>query len=132
MESVMQPYEIRQFRDGTIDYSNYYARPVRLLTPEMHRFCREAMSAKLWLVMVATIVMLALLPILAGDRTATNTATPKSEPAQVLRERTGTLQNSDPQRWWNGYGKTTTRGQVTAVAELQRQLHRTKTTIAMR
>ena len=34
----MSPYEIRQRRDGSIDYNHYYARPVSLLTPAMRRF----------------------------------------------------------------------------------------------
>ena len=42
----MQPYEVRQFGDGSIDYNNYYARPVTLLTPAMRRFCRETMAVR--------------------------------------------------------------------------------------
>ena len=61
----MQPYEIRQLRDGSIDYNNYCARPVSLLTPAMRRFGREAASPKIWLVMIATVAALALLPMLA-------------------------------------------------------------------
>jgi hypothetical protein len=45
-EEAMQPYEVRQFGDGSIDYNNYYARPVTLLTPAMRRFCREAMAVR--------------------------------------------------------------------------------------
>ena len=62
----MQPYEIRQLRDGTIDYNSYYARPVSLLTPAMRRFGREAVSLKMWLVMaLATCLTLAVIPMLA-------------------------------------------------------------------
>jgi len=67
----MQPYEIRQLRDGTIDYSNYYARPVRMLTPEMRQFCRQP---KTWLFMAATVAVLALLPMLLADRTVGNSS----------------------------------------------------------
>ena len=66
MEIVMQPYEIRQLRDGTIDYNSYYARPVSLVTPAMRRLGREAASPKIWLVMIATIAALALVPMLAA------------------------------------------------------------------
>ena len=61
----MQPYEIRQLRDGSIDYNNYCARPVSLLTPAMRRLGRDAASPKIWLVMIATVTALALLPMLA-------------------------------------------------------------------
>jgi hypothetical protein len=54
-EKAMQPYEIRQLRDGTIDYSSYYARPVSLLTPNMYRFCRQAASVKTFLLVVVTV-----------------------------------------------------------------------------
>jgi hypothetical protein len=68
VEKAMQPYEIRQLRDGSIDYNNYYARPVSLLTPNMRRFCRQAVSPKIWLFMASTIAALALLPMLASER----------------------------------------------------------------
>jgi hypothetical protein len=62
----MQPYEIRQLRDGTIDYNSYYARPVSLVTPAMRRFARETVSFKTWLVMaLATCLTLAVIPMLA-------------------------------------------------------------------
>ena len=51
----MQPYEVRQFRDGTIDRNAYFARPVPLLTPSMYRFCQQATSLKTALIVVATI-----------------------------------------------------------------------------
>jgi hypothetical protein len=41
----MQPYEIRQFRDGSIDYNNYYGRPISL-TPAVRQLCRWAVSLK--------------------------------------------------------------------------------------
>lgn len=63
----MQPYEIRQLSDGSIDYNNFIARPISLLTPNMRRFSRQAMSAKLWLIMGATIAALALIPILLAE-----------------------------------------------------------------
>ncbi len=62
----MQPFEIRQLRDGTIDYNSYYARPVSLLTPAMRSFGREVVSLKMWLVMaLATCLTLAVIPMLA-------------------------------------------------------------------
>jgi hypothetical protein len=60
----MQPYEIRQLSDGSIDYNQYYARPVSLLTPAMQRFCRQSRSLKTVVIMaavVATIVVTALM-----------------------------------------------------------------------
>jgi beta-lactamase regulating signal transducer with metallopeptidase domain len=60
----MQPYEIRQLRDGSIDYNNYVARPVSLLTPNMRRYCKQAMSLRLWLILVVTAGVLAFLPLL--------------------------------------------------------------------
>jgi hypothetical protein len=58
MEKAMQPYEIRQFRDGTIDYNTYYARPISLLAPNMYRFCRHAASLKTALIVAATVTAL--------------------------------------------------------------------------
>ena len=63
----MQPYEIRQCRDGTIDYNNYIARPVSLLTPSMRRFCRQAVTTKFWLLVPGTMAVLALIPILIAE-----------------------------------------------------------------
>ena len=54
----MQPYEIRQFRDGRIDYNAYYARPISPLTPNMYRFCRQAASLKTALIVVGTVAAL--------------------------------------------------------------------------
>jgi hypothetical protein len=51
----MQPYEIRQFRDGTIDYNNYHARPVRLLTPAMRRLFSNMPALTTALVAIAAI-----------------------------------------------------------------------------
>jgi hypothetical protein len=42
----MQPYEIRQSRDGTIDYNSYYARPMTFVSPGLFRLCRQAASPK--------------------------------------------------------------------------------------
>jgi len=41
----MQPHEVRQFRDGTIDYNNYHARPISL-APTVRRLCRWLTSLK--------------------------------------------------------------------------------------
>ena len=57
----MQPYEIRQLRDGSIDYNNYYARPARLLTPAMHRFWRASL-ATLLIVAAAAVLSAAINP----------------------------------------------------------------------
>ena len=54
----MQPYEIRQFHDGTIDYNAYYARPISPLSPNMYRFCRQAASLKTLMIVAATVAAL--------------------------------------------------------------------------
>jgi hypothetical protein len=51
----MQPHEIRQRPDGSIDYNQYYARPVILLTPATRRFCRRGRSLKTVAIMAAVI-----------------------------------------------------------------------------
>ena len=63
----MQLYEIRQLRDGTIDRSAYYARPVSPSIPKARRAVRQAAgSSKLWLVMTfVTCLTLAVIPMLA-------------------------------------------------------------------
>ena len=40
MEKTMSPYEIRQSRDGSINYDHYYVRPVSVLSLPMRRFLR--------------------------------------------------------------------------------------------
>lgn len=66
----MQPYEIRQFPDGTIDYNSYYARPISLLTPTMNRFCRSAASLKTLLIVAATVASIIFVASASTHRTA--------------------------------------------------------------
>src|SRR5262245_34705904 len=142
MENVMQPYEIRQFRDGSIDYSNYYARPVSLLAPNLRRFNWNAVSPKVWLLMAATIAALTIIPVLMGNRAAANPRIVAPEGTKVneqqvaafrsvqdLHDRISVLANSDALRWGEGYGKSTGRSQAAAIEELQRQLAETKVAI---
>jgi hypothetical protein len=78
----MQPYEIRQLPDGSIDYNQYYARPVSLLTPAMRRFCRRSRSLKILAITaaaVATIVAAASI-----HRTECTHCTSASIPADQL------------------------------------------------
>ena len=65
----MQPYEIRQFRDGTIDYNAYYARPISSLTPNMYRLCRQAASLKTLLIVIATVAALVFTASISTHRT---------------------------------------------------------------
>ena len=66
----MQPYEIRQFRDGTIDYNSYYARPISLLTPTMYRFCRSTASLKALGIVAATAASIIFVASASTNRTA--------------------------------------------------------------
>ena len=75
----MQPYEIRQRRDGSIDYNFYYARPVSLLTPNMYRFCRRAASLKTALIVAATVASI----IFAASASTHRTACAQCAPANV-------------------------------------------------
>jgi len=75
----MRPYEIRQMRDGRIDYNNFYARPVSLTTPEIRRFCRQAAAPKKLLLVAATVSALMLfLAALPNTRTACAQCAPSS------------------------------------------------------
>ena len=56
----MTPYEIRQFGDGSIDYNNYFARPIRLTTPAMRGAVRKLASLR-----GATIALVALTAVIA-------------------------------------------------------------------
>jgi hypothetical protein len=76
MEKAMQPYEIRQFRDGSIDYNTYYARPISLLTPNMYRFCRQVASLKTAVLVVATVAALVIAASHSTHRTACAPCTP--------------------------------------------------------
>jgi hypothetical protein len=51
----MQPYEIRQLSDGSIDYNAYHARPVSLLTPAMRRMFKRMTALKIALITVALV-----------------------------------------------------------------------------
>jgi hypothetical protein len=62
----MQPYEIHLRRDGSIDYNNYYARPVSLLTPAMRRFCKQVRSTKAIAVVIAAIAVVTIGVATAG------------------------------------------------------------------
>ena len=64
----MQPYEIRQFRDGSIDYNNYYARPVSLLSPGLRRVCRPARALAVILVVIAGVTAATIAASAAGQR----------------------------------------------------------------
>ena len=140
----MQPYEIRQRSDGSIDYSHYYARPVSLM-PHLRRFSPTAVSPKMWLAMAVTLAALALTPALAVERTVAHFQTSAATSAQIgerqaasfksaqaLHARMEVLANSDPRKWWDGYGKSTSRSQSAAIAELQRQLDKTRAVMAAR
>ena len=72
----MQPYEIRQFRDGAIDYNSYCARPISLLTPNMYRFCRQAASLKTILVVAATVAAIIFAASASTHRTACGSCAP--------------------------------------------------------
>jgi hypothetical protein len=72
----MQPYEIRQFRDGTIDYNSYCARPISLLTPNMHRFCRQAASIKAMLIVAVAVGALIFVASASSHRTACTNCAP--------------------------------------------------------
>ena len=101
----MQLYEIRQLCDGSIDYNNYVARPVSLLTPNMRRFSRQAVSAKFLLLMAATVAALVLIPIVAADRAVGERATTRIQSGAEA---------------------------TAAIADLQRQLGETTAVMAMR
>lgn len=62
----MQPYEIRQLPDGSIDYNQYYARPIRLLTPAMRKFMGALASPATLLTIAATAAIVALASPLLG------------------------------------------------------------------
>ena len=62
----MQPYEIRQLSDGSIDYNNYCARPIRLLTPAMGLFARQAASPRTLLVLAAAVAFATIASPLVG------------------------------------------------------------------
>jgi hypothetical protein len=55
MEEDMQPYEIRQLSDGSIDYNAYHARPISLLTPAMRRMFKRITALKVALIIVAAV-----------------------------------------------------------------------------
>lgn len=80
----MQPYEIRQFRDGTIDYNSYCARPISLLTPNMYRFCRQAASLKTMLIVTATVAALVFAASNSTHRTACAQCAPINQSATII------------------------------------------------
>ena len=80
----MQPYEIRQFRDGRIDYDSYCARPISLLTPNMYRFCRASSFLKTMLIVAATVAVLVFAASNSTHRTACAQCTPMNPSATII------------------------------------------------
>jgi len=72
----MQPYEIRQFNDGRINYNLYHAQPIPLLSPKMYRFCRQAASPKTVAIVVVTVAVLIFAASASTHRSACATCTP--------------------------------------------------------
>ena len=79
----MQPYEIRQFSDGTINYNSYHARSISLLTPDMYRFCRQAASLKTVATVAVTVAALIFAASVSTHRTACATCTPAKVSLQI-------------------------------------------------
>jgi hypothetical protein len=83
MENVMIPYEIRLRCDGGIDYDNYFARPVSLVTPSMYRFCRQAASLKTALIVVIAVGALVIAASASTHRTTCANCAPIKISQQV-------------------------------------------------
>ncbi len=62
----MQPYEVRQRADGSIDYNQYYARPLSLLTPAM----RRVLSGKAALIAAGAITVLVSATLISASVSA--------------------------------------------------------------
>lgn len=114
--------DIRRHSDGSIDYDFYRAgaaalRRQAIQDPSMRRLSLRSVT------MQVTVLAFAILAASAvGPQRTSATGEHAEARTQVLRQRIDILSASDPQRWWQGYGKTTTRGQEAAIAELRRQL----------
>ena len=80
----MSPYEIRQRRDGSIDYNQYYARPVSLLTPAMRRF----LSGTATLIAAGTITVLVGAVLIAASVSAQRVYCPYCDTADTNRQPT--------------------------------------------
>jgi len=151
---MIHTHEIRQHRDGSIDFDFYRTQAIAMRAHAMRDAFVLKATSKFVLVMAVALGLVTVLASAPGQRALDNggagaaakiqigermaaqsmfrwPAGPQPESAQMLRDRIETLANSDPQKWWDGYGKSITRGQAAALGELRRQLTQTKAVIAM-
>jgi hypothetical protein len=64
----MTPYEIRRLSNGSIDYDNYYARPIRLTTPALRRVVRTLASLRGAVIGIATLAaVVTMVSVADGD-----------------------------------------------------------------
>lgn len=103
--------------DGSIDFDAYRSEFTALRRQAMRDGATLKAAFKFTLL---TIGVLGLVVALAA--TPRQHALEQAAAKAKISERLEVLGKSDPQRWWDGYGKSTTRGQAAAVAELQKQL----------
>ena len=62
----MHPYEIRQLRDGSVDYNNYYARPVSCLPALVCGLRHSATGARKLMSLTAALAVYAASGLLNG------------------------------------------------------------------
>lgn len=151
---MMQSREVRRDKDGSIDFDFYRARAAIMRSQSRQDAFKHVATMKF---VVATAAVLGAVLLLRSmihlgdlDNRGTNYTAKienrerdagslfrwpvgaRPESAHFLRERVEVLVNSDPQKWWDGYGKTTSRGQAAALNDLQRRLGGSGTVMVIR
>ena len=62
----MHPYEIRQLRDGSIDYNNYFARPVSCLPALVRELRHTTTRARRLMSLTAALTVFAASSLMNG------------------------------------------------------------------
>lgn len=119
------PHHIRRHADGKIDFRFHTARGVELRAQAK----RDASGPRAFfgLLLIATIML---------GFSVLSTSEPEhrisilQQQAQSLHMRIDKLSATDPQTWWQHYGRGTILSRDSAISDLQRQLSETEAAIA--
>lgn len=151
---MTQSHEIRCHANGSIDFDFYRAQATAMRSQSRRDTFKHIATFKF---VLATAAVLGVVTFLSSeiqhrvlDNSSVNDAAriearerqfgsffqwpagPRPESAHLLRERVDVLANSDPLKWWDGYGKGTSRGQAAVLTDLQRRLGGTAAVMAIR
>lgn len=120
------PHDIHHPDNGRIDFDFYHAQAAALRA----RAKRDTSRPRAFLgLLLITAIMLGFSAISASA--PERRISVLQQEAQALRIRIERLSAADSHKWWQRYGKSTTRSKQAAITELQRQLTETEAALAV-